>query len=87
VTLTLGTEEANARVWRVFPTTRELIEDAKRIVPRCLTRAQRVAASLDPTPPSWCIELEKWPYDTQDWKNWLKHRRAGANPPLPDTAK
>jgi hypothetical protein len=38
-------------------------------------------------PPVWCIEMEKWPYHTQDWKDWLKFKRANANPPLPDTAE
>ena len=27
----------------------------------------------------------KWPYHTGDWKIWLKHKRANANPPLPET--
>jgi hypothetical protein len=38
-----------------------------------------------PEPPAWCIEMEKWPYDTQDWKDWLQFKRAHADPPLPDT--
>ena len=48
-------------------------------------RLQRAEAFLPPEPPAWCIEMVKWPYDTDDWRMWLRHRRAGANPPLPDT--
>jgi hypothetical protein len=36
-------------------------------------------------PPAWCIEMKKWPYQTQDWKGWLRFKRANANPPLPGT--
>jgi hypothetical protein len=28
--------------------------------------------------------MEKWPYHTQDWKDWLKFKRANSDPPLPD---
>jgi hypothetical protein len=24
-----------------------------------------------PEPPLWCIELDKWPYHTNEWKEWL----------------
>jgi hypothetical protein len=27
--------------------------------------------------------MEKWPYDTPAWKQWLDDKRAGKNPPLP----
>jgi hypothetical protein len=33
--------------------------------------------------PLWCIELEKWPYHTDEWNQWLSDTRAGKNPPLP----
>jgi dipeptidyl aminopeptidase/acylaminoacyl peptidase len=73
-----------ARLWHVFPTTQELVDDAKQIVPRGLSGIQREKAFLDPEPPAWCINMEKWPYHTQDWKDWLKYKRATANPPFPD---
>jgi hypothetical protein len=69
----------------LFPTTQALIGDAKRVITRCLTHDQREVFSIDPEPPAWCIEMEKWPYQTQDWKDWLRFKRANANPPLPDT--
>jgi WD40 repeat protein len=77
--------DRTARIWRVYATTQELIDHGKEVVPRCLTQDQREKAFLDPEPPPWCVEMEKWPYHTQDWKDWLKFKRANANPPLPDT--
>jgi hypothetical protein len=62
-----------------------MIADAKDILVRCLTTKQRQEAYLDVAPPPWCIEMEKWPYQTQDWKDWLRFKQANASPPLPDT--
>jgi WD40 repeat protein len=73
-----------ARVWRV-PTVQELIGEMKRLVRVCLTREQRETAFLDPEPPTWCVEMEKSPYHTQDWKEWLRFKQADTSPPLPDT--
>jgi hypothetical protein len=78
-----ASDDKTARLWDVFRTTGELIDDAKTKVPRCLTRERREAAFLEPAPPAWCIELEKWPYHTAEWKQWLASTRAGKNPPLP----
>jgi hypothetical protein len=36
-----------------------------------MTPAQRKAFFVPPEPPAWCIEMEKWPYDTPEWKQWL----------------
>jgi WD40 repeat protein/energy-coupling factor transporter ATP-binding protein EcfA2 len=75
--------DKTARIWRVFTATQELVEAAKEAAPRCLTLAERANAFLDPEPPAWCIKMEKWPYQSQDWKDWLTYKRANANPPLP----
>jgi hypothetical protein len=56
-----------------------------QVVPRCLLPGERERAFLSPEPPAWCIEMEKWPYKAQVWKDWLSYKRANANPPLPDT--
>jgi len=48
-----------------------------------LTPAQRKDFFLPPEPPLWCIELKKWPYHTDEWKQWLSDTRAGKNPSLP----
>src|SRR5262249_22600388 len=85
LTVVTGSGDETARIWSVFPTTQDLIDDAKQAVPRCLTAQRRAEAFLDPEPPAWCIEMEKWPYRTQDWKDWLRFKRANANPPLPNT--
>jgi WD40 repeat protein len=50
------------RVQQIFPTTQSLVDYAKKVVPRALTREQRDAFFLDPEPPAWHIEQEKWPY-------------------------
>ena len=63
--------------------TRNLVSRARAIVPRCLTPAQRKAFYLPPEPPAWCVELDKRPYDTPQWKQWLVDKRAVKNPPLP----
>ena len=28
--------------------------------------------------------MEKWPYQTQDWKDWLRYKRTNGDPPLPE---
>jgi hypothetical protein len=34
-----------------------------------------------------CIEMEKWPYATQDWKDWLQFKRANAKPAVRDRGR
>ena len=92
--LLTGTRNGIALVWsfdrnpdpagRAAPTASELVEQGKAHVRRCLTREQREKAFLAPEPPAWCIETAKWPYDTQAWKDWLRYKRANADPPRPD---
>jgi hypothetical protein len=72
--------DVEALLFRGHP---EVIEQAKAAVPRCLTSEQRKAFFLPPEPPLWCIELAKWPYNTDAWKQWLSDTRAGKNPPPP----
>jgi WD40 repeat protein len=78
-----ATLRKTARVWDVFPDTQTLVSHAKAGIPRCLTPAQRKTFFLPPEPPVWCIEMEKWPYSTAEWKQWLADVRSGKNPPLP----
>jgi tetratricopeptide (TPR) repeat protein/WD40 repeat protein len=75
------------RTWSLFADAAAMMDRAKAQAPRCLTGDQRVAAFLDREPPAWCVEMEKWPYQTQEWKDWLKYTRANASPPLPDAAQ
>jgi WD40 repeat protein len=75
-----ASEDKTARLSRVFPGTEEIVAVAKAASPRCLTAEQRHQFFLPAEPPAWCIELEKWPYDTPAWKQWLS---SGRRPPLP----
>jgi WD40 repeat protein len=78
-----ASEDKTARIWDVFPDTEALVSAAKVAIPRCLTPEQRKVFFLSPEPPEWCIEMEKWPYDTPAWKQWLADVRAAKKPPLP----
>jgi len=83
--IAVASDNGTVQIWPMFLSTQPLVDDTKAIVPRCLTKTQRDAAFLDDAPPHWCIELEKWPYQTQDWKEWLRLKRANTNPPLPES--
>jgi WD40 repeat protein len=54
--------DGTARVWPFFDSTQALVEHVKIVAPRCLTKSERQAARLDPDPPDWCIQSQKWPY-------------------------
>ena len=82
--LATASSDKIARVWRVFPITQGLVDEAKAMVPRCLTEKQRVDFfGWPPTdPPEWCYELGKWPYEaTPEW--WMtrlaKRARSGCS--------
>jgi hypothetical protein len=74
-----ASEDRTVRLWEVFENTQDLVAHARASVSRCLTREERFEAFLDLDPPAWCIELEKWPYQTQEWKDWLKHKSANTH--------
>jgi WD40 repeat protein len=73
------------RVWEIFANTNDLVSRARTAAPRCLSPVQRVSVFVDAEPPAWCIDMEKHPYGTQEWKDWLAHKRASMNPPLVGT--
>ena len=79
-------ERARAQEFRgeLSKVVEEFVARAKATVPRALTVAQRRAFFLDPEPPAWCIEMEKWPYHTPAWKRWLADRKAGRQVAMPD---
>jgi hypothetical protein len=62
-----------------------LLAHARRMVARCLTVEQRQKLALDPEPPRWCVELDKWPFDGARWKGWLTEKRAGRAAAQPTT--
>jgi WD40 repeat protein len=72
-----------ARLWRIFPSTQELVDAAKARARRCLTLAQRKAYFLPEAPPHWCVERRVWPYQSTFWQEWLVARKNGGDPPLP----
>ena len=79
-----ASEDKTARLLRIFPGTEEIVAVAKAASPRCLTAEQRHQFFLPAEPPTWCIEQEKWPYDTLAWKQWLSSDTlTGKRPPLP----
>jgi WD40 repeat protein len=84
------------RIWRLFPDTQALIDQAKAAIPMCLRPADRQRLFLDPEPPRWCItgvghERERdsaswaglWPYNGRAWKAWLTAKDRGETLPLP----
>ena len=79
-----GAADNTARIWRVSPTPQALVDRAKEVAPRCLTQRERENVFIDREPPAWCIEKEKWPYHTAVWKEWLRDKRTGASPSLPN---
>jgi WD40 repeat protein len=64
----------DGHLWPVFQNTQSLVDQAKILLPRCLTGRQRQMFFLDLRPPSWCVadgnQLQqgastkggKWPY-------------------------
>jgi WD40 repeat protein len=78
-----ASDDRTARVWPAFQEIQELLVHTSEIAPRCLTPTQLEQAFLDPTPPAWCIEMEKWPYRTQAWKDWLAARKGGKRVNMP----
>lgn len=70
--------------WQMFLTQRELVEHARQVAPRCLTRVQRLTRVLDEAPPDWCIKLKKWPFNTKEWERWLAEGKKGPMPGRPN---
>ncbi|MBR1121941.1 TIR domain-containing protein [Bradyrhizobium lablabi] len=78
-----ASSDKTARISQVFLNTNDLIEQAKQDVTRCLTIDERHRFFLQGDPPAWCIEMEKWPYVTPEWKTWLAAKVAGKPQPAP----
>jgi WD40 repeat protein len=79
-----ASDDKTARLFRTFSgSTEEIVAIAKAASPRCLTTKQRREFFLPAEPPVWCIEQEKWPYDTDAWKQWLRDSRTAKGLPLP----
>ena len=70
------------RLWQTSSDTGALIAATKRRAPRCLTPLQRRANFLEADPPSWCIDMSKWPYTDPAWRQWVANKRSGAPPEI-----
>ena len=70
-------------VWPIILDRNSLVADARCRLPRVLLRNQRDRHFLSPEPPKWCIELQKWPYHTEEWQRWLADTKAGLPAQLP----
>jgi Tol biopolymer transport system component len=83
--IVIAFSDETAESLRILPGgTEEIVAVAKAASPRCLTAEQRRRFFLPAEPPAWCIEQEKWPYDTLVWKQWLgSDTRKDKGLPLP----
>jgi WD40 repeat protein len=59
-------------IWDQFADYEAAVRDGRDLVPRCLTLTQRENFFLEQSPPSWCVSLRKWPYDTEEWQEVLR---------------
>jgi WD40 repeat protein len=53
-----------------------VVDEGKRVVPRCLSIDERKDFLLDPAPPGWCIDMGKYPYNTSYWQAWRANSEA-----------
>jgi WD40 repeat protein len=92
-----GSTDNTARLSKFFGSTGMLVDAAKKTVPRCLTPQQMKRFVVSSIPPRWCItgsgrEHEpdssrwqpRWPYDRQEWRQWLVASDRGERVKPPD---
>jgi hypothetical protein len=60
--LAAATASGQLVVWDQFEATRAVVDFAKSIVNRCLTRVERREFALEETGPSWCTAQRKYPF-------------------------
>jgi WD40 repeat protein len=75
--------DGTVRIWPMLPGIQDFVDQAKKMIPRCLPPMDRSQAFLEPAPPDWCIEMEKPPFQTREWKEWLAAVYSGRKPDLP----
>jgi WD40 repeat protein len=79
-----GSQDGTARIWDALTAERQvIIDETKNRIHRCLTPTQRKQFFLVPEPPHWCVELAKWPYQTNAWTLWQAKRRKGEKADMP----
>ena len=57
-----GSWDSTARLWSLFKSAQDLINQVRTTVPHCLTPLQREAFHLGTSPPRWCYERNLWPF-------------------------
>jgi hypothetical protein len=82
--LAIVSQEGSVLIFHMFASTTALIDAAKEATPRCLTPDERISAFLAREPPDWCIEMHKWPYHTQAWRDWLAAGNSGHPVAMPE---
>ncbi|MGB0507424.1 MAG: TIR domain-containing protein [Pikeienuella sp.] len=83
--------------WDLSPDPQSVVQSVQDKTPRCLSRSQRKQFFLPAAPPRWCITgpgLEgendptnwqpKWPYQTDEWRDWLAAVDRGEDVALPE---
>ena len=61
-TIALGTVDGQIIIRHLLPRGQNLVDLAKDLAPRCLTRLERKKYYLPEHPPLWCMEQQIWPY-------------------------
>ena len=80
---TTNSEDAEWRFVPLFASYHDLLARARTLLTHCLNSEERTDLGLDPVPPRWCIEQQKYPYGTSAWREWLKMTDKGQTAPLP----
>ena len=65
VLLSWDKRKSSGALWKIFPTTKALVEHARARVPRCLSITERKTFGLSASPPQWCVDQKKWPFHQQ----------------------
>lgn len=78
-----GTNRWSLFFARSFPSRTSTEADLKKETPRCLSPAQLDSYFGERDVQPWCIENEKWPYQTAEWKDWLLKKATDKTAPIP----
>jgi WD40 repeat protein len=95
--LAIAMNDGRTVVVPLFPGAHALIEAARAAVPRCLAHGAMKMFHLDGRPPRWCITggraghppdamswAPRWPFQSEQWRNWLIAIDRGETPSLPE---
>lgn len=60
--LAAGYSNGDIKFYKLPLFGQELVDQAKSRMPRCLTAEERERQFLSPTPPAWCLDMNKFPH-------------------------